>query len=176
MSKGVINFQIENALKNMDDEDVNENFFGVFPANHMNKFINHAATISEKKRKMPFRYGEYWQLWKGENTLVEYTWYWAEIIFFFYSFVLDGLKHFIIQDERNLIKIVLFGTGKMTRTDNKITPFNIRFHLNACKTLSANELDALSDTASNFFHFIQAFGNKVKLHKFVNKWMVEDRI
>ena len=56
MSKGVINFQIENALKNMDDEDVNENFFGVFPTNHMNKFINHAATISEKKRKMPFRY------------------------------------------------------------------------------------------------------------------------
>ena len=59
MSKGVINFQIENALKNMDDEDVNEDFFGVFPTNHMNKFINHAATISEKKRKMPFRYGEY---------------------------------------------------------------------------------------------------------------------
>ena len=60
MSKGVINFQIENALKNMDDEDVNEIFFSVFPTNHMNKFINHAATISEKKkRKMPFRYGEY---------------------------------------------------------------------------------------------------------------------
>ena len=49
MSKGIINFQIENAIKDMDDEDVNNNFLGVFPTNHINKFINHAATISEKK-------------------------------------------------------------------------------------------------------------------------------
>ena len=38
------------------------------------------------------------------------------------------------------------------------------------------ELDALSDTASNFFHFIQAFGNKFKLSNFANIWMVEDRV
>ena len=44
--------------------------------------------------------------------------------------------------------------------------------------MSVEELDALSDsdTASNFFHFIQAFGNKLKLHNFVNIWMVEDRV
>ena len=56
----------------------------------------------------------------------------------------------------------------MTRTDNKITIFNILFNLNACKNLSADKLDALSDTASNFFHFIQAFGNKLKLRNCVN--------
>ena len=67
---------------------------------------------------------------------------------------------------------ILFGTEKMTRTDNKITLFNIRFYLNACKNLSVDELDALSDTASNFFHFFQAFGNKLKLRNFVNIWMV----
>ena len=48
-------------------------------------------------------------------------------------------------------KIILFGMEKMTRTDNKITFFNIRFNLNACKNLSVDEFDALSDTASNFF-------------------------
>ena len=56
----------------------------------------------------------------------------------------------------------------MTRTDNKITLVNIEFSLNACKNLSEKELDALSDTASNFFRFIQAFGNKFKLRDFVN--------
>ena len=71
---------------------------------------------------------------------------------------------------------ILFGTEKMTRTDNKITLFNTRFNLNACKTLSADELNAWSDTASNFFHFIQASGNKLKLRNFVNIWMVKDRI
>ena len=34
----------------------------------------------------------------------------------------------------------------------------------------------MSDTATNFFHFVQAFGNKLKLPDFVNIWMVEDRV
>ena len=34
----------------------------------------------------------------------------------------------------------------------------------------------MSDTATNFFHFVQAFANKLKLGDFVNIWMVEDRV
>ena len=49
MSKGIRNFQMENALKNMNDEDIDYNFVGVFPSNRMNKFINHAAMISEMR-------------------------------------------------------------------------------------------------------------------------------
>ena len=64
----------------------------------------------------------------------------------------------------------------MTRTDNKISLVNIRFNLNALKNLSKKELDALSDTATNFFHFIQAFGNELKLRDFVNISTVEDRV
>ena len=64
----------------------------------------------------------------------------------------------------------------MTRTNNKITLCNICFSLNACKNLSKKELDGLGNTARNFFHFVQAFGNKLKLRNFVNIWMVEDRI
>ena len=64
----------------------------------------------------------------------------------------------------------------MTRTDSKITLCNIRFNLNAYKNLFTEELGALIDTASNFFHFVQVFGNKLKLRNFVNIWLVEDRI
>ena len=64
----------------------------------------------------------------------------------------------------------------MTRIDNKKTLVNIRFNLNACKNISKKELDILSDTATHFFHFIQAFGNKLKLWEFVNIWMVDDRV
>ena len=64
----------------------------------------------------------------------------------------------------------------MTRTDSKITLSNIRINLNAYTNLSVEELDALSDTASKFFHFIQAFGNKLELLNFVNILMVEDRV
>ena len=48
--------------------------------------------------------------------------------------------------------------------------------MNACKNLSKNELDNLSDTAREFFHFVQSFGNKLKLCDFVNLWVVEERI
>ena len=44
------------------------------------------------------------------------------------------------------------------------------------KNLSKIELDSLSDTATNFVHFTQAFTIKLKLLKFVNVRMVEDRV
>ena len=51
---GISNFQIENAIKKIDDEDVLDNFVGVFPSNYMNRFINHFAMIEEKKGKYAF--------------------------------------------------------------------------------------------------------------------------
>ena len=177
MAKGISNFQIENALKNMNDDDIDDNFVGVFPSNHMNQFIDHAAMISERK-------GKYSSIIANTDSSEKGGTHWWSIlniepkqnIFFFDSFGLDGLKHFTIQDDRNVIEKILFGTEKMTRTDNKITLFNVRFNPNACKNLTVDEFDALSDTASDFFHFIQAFGNKPKLRNFVNIWMVEDRV
>ena len=92
-------------------------------------------------------------------------------IFFF-----DTFRTFIIQDAQKLIEKTLFGVEQMTRTDNKITLVNIRCNLNAYKNLTKKEIDALSDTASNFFRFIQALSSKLKLRDFVNIWMVEDRV
>ena len=77
------------------------------------------------------------------------------------------MKHFIEK--------FLFGTEKITRTDSKIALCKIQFNFNAYKNLSKKELDALSDTANDFFRFILAFGNKLKQRNFVNIWMVEDR-
>ena len=68
------------------------------------------------------------------------------------------LVEYIRQDNKEVINKILFGTEKMTRTDKKVTLYNMRFNLNACKDLSAVELDALSNTASNFFRYIQAIG------------------
>ena len=51
MTEGISNFQIEEAFKNINDEDINNNFVGVFSSNYMNKYINHVAMLSEKKKK-----------------------------------------------------------------------------------------------------------------------------
>ena len=80
--------------------------------------------------------------------------------FFLYTFGVDGLKSFIIQDGKKVIKKILFGTEQLTRTDSKITLVNIKFNLNAYKNLSKKELDNLSDTTRDF---VQSFGNKLNL-------------
>ena len=64
----------------------------------------------------------------------------------------------------------------MDKSDQKITLCKIKFNLGACKKLSRYEINSLSDTAREFFDFIQAFGIKLKLKSFVNIWVVEDRI
>ena len=52
MTKRISNFQIENAIENIEDNDLRDNFVRVFPLNYLNKFINHAAMISDKKDKI----------------------------------------------------------------------------------------------------------------------------
>ena len=177
MSKDISNVQLENATESIGDHDLNDTFVGVFPSNRMSKFINHSAMISFKKGKYPFVIANTDSSEKGG------THWWSILniepktdIFFFDSFGTDGLKHFIVQDDRKTIEKILFGTEKMTRTDSKITLCNIRFNLSAYKNLSKRELDALSDTANDFFCFILAFDNKLKLRNFVNIWMAEDRV
>ena len=72
MIKGISNVQIENAIENIGDEDLNDNFVGVFPSNRMSKFINHSAMISSKKGKYPFVIANT-DREKGRDTLVEHT-------------------------------------------------------------------------------------------------------
>ena len=110
---------------------------------------------------------------------MEYIGYWTKDrsnLFFFNTFGVGALKSFRIQDDKKTIDKILFGIEQLTRTDNKITLVNIKFSLNACKHLSKNELDNLSDKARDFFYFVQSFGNKLQLTDFVNLWVVEDRI
>ena len=64
----------------------------------------------------------------------------------------------------------------MDRTDDKIMLCKVKFNLSPRKHLTENEINSLSETAWNFFYFIQAFGIKLKLRGFVNIWMVEDRL
>ena len=104
----------------MNDEAIIDNFVGVFPSNHINKFINHAAMISEKNGKYPFVIVNIDSSEKGGRGM--HWWSIVDIepkqgIFFFVSFGLDGLKHFIIQDDRNVIEKI-FGTEKMTITND----------------------------------------------------------
>ena len=135
---GISNFQIENAIKKIGDEDLLDNFVGIFPSNYMNRFINYSAMIEEKREK------------NTDANNIKGTHWWSILniepkneLFFFDSFGLDGLKHFIIQDDRKIIDKILIGIEQMNKTDQKITLCKIRFNLGACKELSKKEIDSL---------------------------------
>ena len=78
-------------------------------------------------------------------------------ICFFDSYGLDGLKHFIIQDDKEIIDKILIGIDKMDRTDDKITLCKIKFSLSACKELTEDEILSLSDTVRHFFYQLAVF-------------------
>ena len=173
---GISNFQIEEAFKKIDDQDLLKNFVGVFPSNYMNKFINHVAMINDLG-EFPFIIAN------TDESSKSGTHWWSILdieprtdIFFFDSYGIEGLKRFIIQDDKKIVDKILIGIEKMDRSDNKITLCKIKFNLGACKQLSEDEILSLSNTSRNFFYFVQAFGNKLKLRSFVNIWMVKDRL
>ena len=74
----------------------------------------------------------------------------------------------MIQDDKKVIEKILLGTEELTRMNNEIMLVDITFSLNACKNLTKNELDDLSDTARELFYFVQSFGDKLKLRHLVN--------
>ena len=177
---GISNVQIETAIKSIGDDDLKDNFVGVFPSNYMNKFIDHASMISDKG-KYPFitastdsseKPGFHW--WSILDIEPKTDFFYFYFFIFFNSFGLEGLKHFIVLDDKPIVKQILLGIEKITRADNKTTLWKICFNLGACKNLSEIEIDSLSDTTRNFFRFILAFA--IKLKNFVNIWMVEDRL
>ena len=173
---GISNFTVEKAFRKINDPDLLDNFVGIFPSNYMNKFINHAAMIDDSC-KFPFIIAN------TDDSEKQGTHWWSILdiehktdIFFFDSYGLEGLKHFIIEDDKEIIDKILIGIDKMDKSDNKITLCKTKLDLAACKQLSEDEIISLTDTARDFFYFIQTFGNKLKLRSFLNIWMVEDRL
>ena len=148
----MLNFQIEQAIKNLNNNDIMKNFAGGFPANYMNKFIDFKSMISEKTGKYPFLIAN---TDSSETRTVHiggaYLILNQKLIFFFFNFSgIEGLENFIIQDNEKVIQKI-FGIEKMTRTDTKITLVNINFSVKAFKKLSLLEINNLSDTARHFF-------------------------
>ena len=43
---GISNFQIEKTIKEINDDDLSNNFVGVFPSNKITKFIDYKQLIS----------------------------------------------------------------------------------------------------------------------------------
>ena len=54
MVDGISKFQIADIFKNINDQDIDNDYVGAVPSNKMNEFIDHDSMIAQKKGKYPF--------------------------------------------------------------------------------------------------------------------------
>ena len=134
---GISNEAIEDFFEKINDEDLKNNFIGVFPSNFINKFISYHSIIKSKpKVKYPFiimntdrsdRSGTHW--WSFLDLHQE------KEIFLFDSFGFEGFKKFIIDDDKKLIKKILFNLQNFKKSDRKITLISLTFSMKEYKKL-----------------------------------------
>ena len=103
MTNDISHFEIECIFKEVNNNDLNKNFRGVFPSGKINKFIMFERMMPGKK--YPFiisntdrsdKNGTHW--WSILNTSPKSE------LFLFILFGIDGMKHFIVQDNKKLLE------------------------------------------------------------------------
>ena len=126
MSRGISNFELERVFKDVNNADINENFLGVFPLNKINRFVMFEKIMPNKK--YPFIIsntdkahlpGTHWQSIMNTSP--------TNGLLFCNSFLIAGLKNFIVTDDKKTISKVLKGIEKMDRTDQKLTLQRLKF-------------------------------------------------
>ena len=81
MSKGISNIEIEKSFKEINNDDLNENFLGVYPSYKLNKFIMFEKMMPGKKISFfDFKHGQKRPRW---DTLVDYNEHFAKKWTFF---------------------------------------------------------------------------------------------
>ena len=71
MSKGISNIEIKKLFKEINNDDLHENFLGVYPSDKINKFIMSEKMMPGKKISFfSFKHGQKRPMW---DALVEYN-------------------------------------------------------------------------------------------------------
>ena len=130
MSGGISNEEVIKFFENVEDNDIKENFVGVFPSNYINKFISFHEMAKEKTKKYPFiiinanrsdKPGTHWWSFLDLHPRKE--------IFLFDSFGFTGFTKFIIDNDINILNKILFGIQKLKKKDQKVTIISLKFSM-----------------------------------------------
>ena len=97
-------------------------------------------------------------------------------LFFFDSYGIEGMKHFVVRDDKKIARKVLKGIETIDQKDKKLTLCKLKISMNAYERLKENETKKLSESAQDLFHLILSFGKNEQFTNFVTVWMLEDPI
>ena len=173
---GISNEAIEDFFEKVNDEDLKNNFIGVFPSNYINRFISYHSIIKDRpKVKYPFiimntdrsdRAGTHWWSFLDLHPKKE--------IFLFDSFGFEGFKKFIIDNDKKVLNKVLFGLHKFKKNDQKITLISLRFSMSEYEKIKNTK--QLKTTTQDLLHLMYEFGRLHNLDDDITVFCVDDQL
>ena len=173
---GISNEAIEDFFEKVNDDDLKNNFIGVFPSNFINKFISYHSIIKDRSKvRHPFiimntdrsdRAGTHWWSFLDLHPKKE--------IFLFDSFGFEGFKKFIIDNDRKFLNKVLFGLNKFQKSDHKITLISVKFSMSEYEKIK--DTKQLKTTTQDLLHLMYEFGKLHNIQDEITVFSLDDQL
>ena len=175
MSGGISNEEVIKFFENVEDNDIRENFVGVFPSNHINKFISFHKLVKDADKKYPFiimntdrsdKAGTHWWSFLDLHPKKE--------IFLFDSFGFEGFSKFIIDNDIKTLNKILFGIKKFKREDKKITLITLKFSMKEYEKIKTGH--QLRETTQDLLHLLYEYGRLHNINDNLTIHAVDDQL
>ena len=173
---GISNEAIEDFFEKVNDEDLKNNFIGVFPSNFINKFISYHSIIKDRSKvKYPFiimntdrsdKAGTHWWSFLDLHKKKE--------IFLFDSFGFEGFKKFIIDNDKKVLNKVLFSLNKFQKSDHKITLISVKFSMSDYEKIK--DTKQLKTTTQDLLHLMYEFGKLHNIEDEITVFSLDDQL
>ena len=168
---GISNEAIEDFFEKVNDEDLKNNFIGVFPSNFINRFISYHSIIKDRSKvRYPFiimntdrsdRAGTHWWSFLDLHPKKE--------IFLFDSFGFERFKKFIIDNDKKVLNKVLFGLS-----DRKITLISVKFSMSEYEKIK--DTKQLKTTTQDLLHLMDEFGKFHNIQDEITVFSLDDQL
>ena len=100
---------------------------------------------------------------------------WKKDFLLFDSFGIKGLKNFIVKDDEKILAKVLKGVENSKEDKEQINLVNVNFVKHSYLKLSKGEKGALSETCTDFLHFLESIAD-YENQSLIHLWLLEDPI
>ena len=173
---GISNEAIDDFIEKVDDNDLKNNFIGVFPSNLTNKFISYHSIMKTKpKVKYPFI------IMNTDRSDSDGTHWWSFLdlhpkkdIFLFDSFGFNGFKKFIIDNDEKLLNKILFNIKTFGKNDRKVTLISLTFSMVQYQKMKG--LSELRTTTQDLLHLMYEIGKLHDVKDEINVFTVDDQL
>ena len=171
---GISNDTIVNFFEKETDDDLKKKIVGVFPSNYVTRFISFHEMMIEKNR-YPFiiinidcsdKNDTHWWSFLDLHERKE--------IFLFESFVSEGFKEIVINNDKNVLNKILFGIEKFQKKDKKITLISIKFSIKEYEKIK--NAHRLRPTTQDLLHLMYEFGKFHKINDIIKVNSVDDQL